>query len=44
MNREKHYFDGEKLRHTCVYCYLKWVTEYKKKKMGDDNENSDDIL
>jgi len=45
MEHEKYWFDGEKMHHACVYCYLRWRTEYLKKKRGmSENEDSDDIL
>lgn len=44
MEREKHWFDGENLVHGCIYCYLRWREEYRKKRNGKENEDSDDIL
>lgn len=44
MIREKVWFDGVKLQHGCVYCYMNWRTEYNKLRSGQDNESNDDIL
>ena len=43
MEREKWWFDGEKLHHACVYCYWRWRTAYMKQRSGHTEENSDDI-